>query len=69
MQAAKKKEYLGDHLDLKASQTIREFLHNPDVIDRVDKVLSGASALTAESTLLVRRYVIIIYTGERKHHI
>ena len=54
LQAAKKKEYLGDYMDMKASSRAMEFLNRLDIQQRMDDLLTRGS-LKPEERIQVRR--------------
>ena len=54
LQAAKKKEFLGDYMDMKASSRAMDFLNRPDIIQRMDDLLSRGS-MKPEERIQVRR--------------
>lgn len=56
MQAAKKKEYLGDNMDTNESEKVIDFLNKPNIKERIDEILTEGNPST-EQAILVRRWV------------
>ena len=54
MQAAKKKEYIGDNMDTRESEKAIDFLNRESIKEAIDKILTEGD-LGVEQAVLVRR--------------
>ena len=54
LQAAKKKEFMGDHMDMSASRKAMEILNKPAVKAKIEQLLTEGE-LRPENRVLVRR--------------
>ena len=54
MQAAKKKEYIGDNMDTRESEKAIDFLNRDSIKEEIDKILTEGNP-SVEQSVLVRR--------------